>query len=181
MNMNQKRTISRKALLATLALLVSLPNLAFATKHVSKKTEAGTTTHRPSATIANESKPVPVRISVRKVHGVHSLSRPDSRVTSAHPASHRYLPSQEQSLDAARIRVLDGETFAYGVEKVRIQGFVGQSGSSIRSREARQRLEDILGRGQITIVPYRLDRSGNLIAEVRVEHQNIVELLSAYR
>jgi endonuclease YncB( thermonuclease family) len=86
---------------------------------------------------------------------------------------------QERLLSSREIRLIDGDTFAYGGRRIRIQGIdapeVGEPGAI----EATQRLDRLLRQGIVTVIPKAFDRYGRTVAAVYVDRQNIVDLLAA--
>lgn len=87
------------------------------------------------------------------------------------------LGQREQSLDSSRIQVIDGDTFAYGAERIRIQGFNAAERSDPGGVAATQRLEVLLRHGQVTVVPKATDVYGRIVAQVFVDRHNVADLL----
>jgi endonuclease YncB( thermonuclease family) len=82
-----------------------------------------------------------------------------------------------QPLDSWKIRLIDGDTFAYGTERIRIQGIDAPELSEPGGFEASQRLDLLLREGPVRIVPQALDRYGRTVAEVYVDDRNVAEVL----
>jgi micrococcal nuclease len=86
---------------------------------------------------------------------------------------------QERLLSRWEIRLIDGDTFAYGAQRIRIQGIdapeIGEPGAF----EATQRLDRLLRQGSVTIIPKAFDTYGRTVAAVYVDHRNIADLLAA--
>lgn len=80
-------------------------------------------------------------------------------------------------LDEWRIRLIDGNTFAYGAERIRIKGIDTPEASETGGFEASQRLDLLLREGPVTIIPQALDKYGRTLADVFVNDQNVAELL----
>ena len=64
----------------------------------------------------------------------------------------------EKTLDVSRIRVIDGETFSYGGESIRVHGVTAPLALEQGGKEARQQLEDLLQQGRVTMIPKGSDR-----------------------
>lgn len=80
-------------------------------------------------------------------------------------------------LDGWQIRLIDGDTFAYGSERVRIRGINAPEVSESGGFEASQRLDLLLREGPVTIIPQALDVYGRTVADVYVNNQNVAEVL----
>ncbi|MBM4121310.1 MAG: hypothetical protein FJ249_01780 [Nitrospira sp.] len=92
-------------------------------------------------------------------------------------ASDNWSQARSQPLDRWRIRLIDGDTFAYGAERIRIQGIDVPELSESGGFEASQRLDLLLREGPVRIVPQALDRYGRTVAEVYVDDRNVAEVL----
>jgi len=77
-----------------------------------------------------------------------------------------------------RIRVIDGETFSYGGESIRVHGVTAPLALEQGGKEARQQLEDLLQQGRVTMIPKGSDRLGTRVAEIRVDHRNVADLIN---
>ncbi len=86
---------------------------------------------------------------------------------------------QSQMLDSWRIRLIDGDTFAYGAQRIRIRGIDTPEKSESGGFEATQRLDLLLHEGPVTIVPEALDKYGRTVADVYVDGRNVAEVLKA--
>ncbi len=86
---------------------------------------------------------------------------------------------QSQTLDSWKIRLIDGDTFAYGAQRIRIRGIDTPEKSESGGFEATQRLELLLHEGPVTIVPEALDKYGRTVADVYVDGRNVAEVLKA--
>lgn len=86
---------------------------------------------------------------------------------------------QSQTLDSWKIRLIDGDTFAYGTERIRIRGIDTPEKSESGGFEATQRLDLLLHEGPVTIVPEALDKYGRTVADVYVDGRNVAEVLKA--
>jgi endonuclease YncB( thermonuclease family) len=73
--------------------------------------------------------------------------------------------------------LIDGDTFAYGTERIRIQGIDAPELSESGGFEASQRLDLLLKEGPVRIVPQALDRYGRTVADVYVDDRNVAEVL----
>lgn len=84
---------------------------------------------------------------------------------------------QARLLDEWRIRLIDGDTFAYGVERIRIKGIDTPEVSESGGFEASQRLDLLLREGPVMVIPQALDVYGRIVADVYVNNQNVAEVL----
>ena len=80
-------------------------------------------------------------------------------------------------LSTLNIRVLDGDTFRVGRERIRLRGIDTPELAELEGPAAKQRLEQLLRSGPIQIVSYGRDVYRRLLADVFVNGQNIVEIL----
>ncbi len=84
---------------------------------------------------------------------------------------------QARLLDGWKIRLIDGDTFAYGAERVRIRGINTPEVSEPGGFEATQRLDLLLREGPVFVVPQTLDVYGRIVADVYVNDTNVAEVL----
>ena len=84
---------------------------------------------------------------------------------------------QARLLDEWRIRLIDGDTFAYGAERIRIRGIDTPEVSESGGFEASQRLDLLLREGPVMVIPQALDVYGRIVADVYVNDQNVAEVL----
>lgn len=162
--------------------LLGLTSPAMAAKSSSKKCDMQSGTRMTAASAPKASPRSFSRVSTRRTHGLNSL-----RQTNAPRAmrqgltrlnnSRAILGRQEQSLDSSRIQVIDGDTFAYGAERIRIQGFNAAERSDPGGFEATQRLEVLLHHGQVTMIPKGIDIYGRTVAQIFVDRHNVADLL----
>lgn len=111
-------------------------------------------------------KPKGIRRSSAK--SVRSLPRPQS------PAP---LGGIERIVDSRHIRVVDGDTFRYGAERVRLRGIDQPELNEPGGQAARLRLAESLRRGPIHIVPHGRDVCDRLVADVFIDGNNVAEML----
>ena len=74
--------------------------------------------------------------------------------------------------------MVDGATFRYGPERVRLQGIDTPELNEPGGQAARLRLEEWLRRGPLRIVPYGRDVYDRLVADVFVDGHNVGEMLA---
>jgi endonuclease YncB( thermonuclease family) len=122
------------------------------------------------------------QVSTRRTHGLHSLRQTNAprsmrRGLTRLNNSRLILGQREQQLDSSRIRVIDGDTFAYGAERIRIQGFDAAERSDAGGFEATERLEVLLRHGQVTMIPKATDIYGRIVAQIFVDRHNVADLL----
>lgn len=84
---------------------------------------------------------------------------------------------QPQQLDTWKIRIIDGDTFAYGPSRIRLRGIDAPEVAESGGFEATQRLAALLHEGPVTIVPEALDKYGRTVADVYVNDQNVAEAM----
>lgn len=82
-------------------------------------------------------------------------------------------------LEAWKIRLVDGDTFWYGGERIRIRGYDAPERSEPGGFAATQRLELLLHEGQVRIVPQATDSYGRTVADVYVDQRNVAEVMIA--
>ena len=85
---------------------------------------------------------------------------------------------QARLLDEWRIRLIDGDTFAYGAERIRIRGIDTPEVSESGGFEASQRLDLLLREGPVMVIPQALDVYGRIVADVYVNNQNVADTLT---
>ncbi|MEP6886731.1 MAG: hypothetical protein ABI945_00240 [Nitrospirales bacterium] len=171
--------VSTGFVLLLCGLLIGLAAPATAAKSSSKKCEVQAGTRMTAAAVPKESFS---RVSTRRTHGVNSLrhtNAPQSmrRGLTRLNNSRAILGQREQVLDASRIQVIDGDTFAYGAERIRIQGFNAAERSDPGGFAATQRLEILLRQGQVTMIPQATDIYGRKVAQIFVDGHNVADLL----
>ncbi|HKN86616.1 MAG TPA: thermonuclease family protein [Nitrospiraceae bacterium] len=161
-------------------LLVGVPHPALATKSTSKKYEAKSGS-RMTAAVPKDPRTTFSRLSTRSIHGVHTLrqsdSQPSIRRSRARNNARALRAQGEQVLDPARIHLLDGDTFVYGSEHIRIQGFNAVERADVGGLEATQRLDQLLHQGHVTMIRKTTDIYGRTVAEVFVDYHNVTDLL----
>ena len=180
---DQRRSgVSTGFVLLLCGLLVVLPGPAMATKNTSKKCEGQSGPRMTAAAVPKESRVAFSRVSTRRMHGMNSLRHASAphflrRGLTRLNNSRAILGQREQSLDSSRIQVIDGDTFAYGAERIRIQDFNAAERSDPGGFEATQRLEGLLRHGQVTMIPKATDIYGRIVAQIFVDGHNIAESL----
>jgi hypothetical protein len=81
-------------------------------------------------------------------------------------------------LDGWQIRLIDGDTFAYGGERIRIRGINAPELSEAGGFAASQRLDLLLREGPITVIPEAKDVYGRTVADVFVNQKNIADVMT---
>jgi micrococcal nuclease len=84
----------------------------------------------------------------------------------------------ERTIDSRHVQVVDGDTFRYGAERVRLRGIDTPELNEPGGQSAEQRLEELLRSGPVRIVPRGRDIYDRLVADVFVDGQNVAEMLS---
>jgi len=82
---------------------------------------------------------------------------------------------QARVLDPSRIQTIDGGSFQYGTERFRVRGIEAMHMADAWG--ARERLDQLLHQGAVTVVPAETDLYGRIVAEVLVNNHNILDLL----
>jgi endonuclease YncB( thermonuclease family) len=84
-----------------------------------------------------------------------------------------------QTLDANKIHVIDGDTFAYGPTRIRLLGIDTPELSESGGVEASDRLRALLQEGPVTMVSGPTDDYGRTLADVFVNRRNVAQVLVA--
>lgn len=87
------------------------------------------------------------------------------------------LGGTERTVDGRQIYVVDGDTFHYGAERIRLKGIDTPEMSEPGGPAAKLRLQELLRNGLVHIVPQGRDVYNRLVAEVFVDGQNVAERL----
>ncbi|MDQ6733378.1 MAG: hypothetical protein M3Z35_04550 [Nitrospirota bacterium] len=181
MNKRMRYGIWAGFILLLCGVLVSVPKPALAAKGTSKKCETHPESRMTAAGAPKELRASFSRIGTRRIHGVNALHRsdpqPSVRRSLARNNSRALLAQREHMLDSSRIHLIDGDTFAYGAERIRIQGFNAVERAEVGGLEATQRLDELLHQGSVTMIRKAIDIYGRTVAEVFVEHHNVADLL----
>ncbi len=88
------------------------------------------------------------------------------------------LGGNERTVDSRHVQVVDGDTFRYGAERVRLRGIDTPELNEPGGQEATLRLEELLHSGQVRIVPHGRDVYDRLVADVFVDGRNVAEMLA---
>lgn len=87
------------------------------------------------------------------------------------------LSGVERTVDGRQVHVVDGDTFRYGTERVRLRGIDTPELNEPGGQGARLRLIELLRNGPVRIVPHGRDLYDRLVADVFVNGQNVAETL----
>jgi hypothetical protein len=181
MNKRMRYGIGAGFVLLLCGLLVGVPSPALAVKGASKKCEAKSESRMTAAGATKELRTSFSPIGTRRIQGANALHRSNPqrsvRRSLARTNSRSLLAQREQLLDSSRIHLIDGDTFAYGAERIRIQGFNAAERAEIGGLEATQRLDELLHQRHVTIIRTAIDIYGRTVAEVFVDHHNVADLL----
>src|SRR5581483_924654 len=113
------------------------------------------------------------------LHGAHTPSTHRTTASSSwhtvrlHPSLTVRHTRGERVLTDWLIRPIDGDTFAYGGERIRVQGINAPELADTGGFEAAQRLSSLLHDGTVRIVPKAIDKYGRTVAEVFVDDRNV--------
>lgn len=117
---------------------------------------------------------------------------PDSRPNRFPKGRYKLVPNQKPSristlrararrntrlLSTQQMFVIDGDTFGYGSERVRLRGIDTPELDEPNGQAAKQRLEELLRSGAVRIVLRGRDVYDRLVADVFVDGQNVADLL----
>ena len=83
-----------------------------------------------------------------------------------------------RTLDLNKVYVIDGDTFAYGSERIRIRGIDTPELSESGGVEAADRLRSLFQEGPATIVSGPTDDYGRTLADVFVNRRNVAQILA---
>jgi endonuclease YncB( thermonuclease family) len=81
------------------------------------------------------------------------------------------------TLDPWKIRIIDGDTFAYGADRIRLRSIDTPEKDQSGGFEATQRLDALLHEGTVTMVADALDPYGRTLADVYVNDRNVADVL----
>ena len=117
--------------------------------------------------------------------GLHPYKKPKGQHRSSSRSFRSLLRRQapaplvgiERTVDGRQVHVVDGDTFRYGAERVRLRGIDTPELNEPGGQAARLRLEEWLRSGPVRIVPRGRDIYDRLVADVFVDGQNIAEKL----
>lgn len=84
----------------------------------------------------------------------------------------------ERTVDSRQVQVVDGDTFRYGAERVRLRDIDTPELNEPGGQAARLRLEALLHSGPVRIVPRGRDVYDRLVADVFVNGKNVAEMLT---
>ncbi len=104
-----------------------------------------------------------------KLEPAHKHMRP----TTLHTRSSHALTL----LSTLQVRVIDGDTFRVGGERIRLRGIDTPELNEFGGPAAKDRLEQLLRSGSIHIVPRGRDVYHRLLADIFVNGQNVAEVL----
>ena len=86
-------------------------------------------------------------------------------------------PQKPLMLQGQQIRIVDGDTFAYGGERFRIRGYDAPETTEPGGFDATQRLDALLHEGPAIVIPYGTDTYGRTLAEVYVNNRDVAEVM----
>lgn len=90
----------------------------------------------------------------------------------------RNLSYGDTILSGWQIRVIDGDTFRYGNERIRVRGVNAPELGAPGGLEAGIRLENLLQQGEVRIISRGRDVYDRLVADVFVGGMNVAEMLA---
>jgi hypothetical protein len=176
-------------LLAT--IIVVIPAVSFAQPRPSGKPhQSGKPS--PSRKIARAVKPCTCQVKTvqkpAKTRRLHASNR-DRRALQAYVRQRQllragYLASlrgdarRPQLLDGWQIRLIDGDTFAYEGQRIRIRGYNAPEVSEAGGFAATQRLDLLLREGPVTVIPEAKDVYGRTVADVFVNQKNVSDIMT---
>ena len=101
-----------------------------------------------------------------------------TRAAGLRPHFRNRFNQQERLLNEWAIRVIDGDTFAYGAERIRIRGIDTPELSEPGEFEASQRLNLLLREGTVLIIPKAIDKYQRPMVDVYVDHRNVAAIMT---
>jgi len=119
---------------------------------------------------------------------------PDSRPHRFPKGRYKLVPNQKQSrlstlrsqlrrnarlLSTQQVFAIDGDTLRVGPERIRLRGINAPELNEPEGQVAKQRLEELLRRGSVRIVPHGQDVHGRTVADVFVNGQNVAQILKS--
>ena len=119
---------------------------------------------------------------------------PDSRPHRFPKGRYKLVPNQKQSrlstlrsqlrrnarlLNTQQVFAIDGDTLRIGSERIRLRGIDAPELDEPEGQAAKQRLEELLRRGSVRIVPHGQDVHGRTVADVFVNGQNLAQILKS--
>jgi endonuclease YncB( thermonuclease family) len=104
-------------------------------------------------------------------------TRPSLREDRALKAPSAFFIGEPVLLDSARIRIIDGDTFAYGATRIRIRGLNAPELSQPGGAEATRALAALLSDQAVTVIPKGEDVYRRMLADVFVGGKNVAEQL----
>ena len=84
-----------------------------------------------------------------------------------------------QHFESWQVQAVDGDTIRYGGERIRLRGLNAPELSEPGGFEARQRLAELLSRGNIRIIPHGQDIYGRMLADVFISDRNVAEIMTS--
>ena len=104
---------------------------------------------------------------------------PVSRGRSLRSLNARSSSRRADVLEGAKIQVIDGDTFAYGKQRIRLHGIDTPELSEPGGPEAADRLRTLLQEGPVTLLAGPTDKYGRTVADVFVNQRSVVQVLTA--
>ena len=186
-------------ILWTIPFLFAMPHEGLTQSTTAPPSSLPTAPLSPDATIADSRsscdlcwKPEPQAGSTLHPHrlhrekGLHPHKKPKGLRRSSGRSVRSLLRRQalaplggiERTVDGRQVHVVDGDTFRYGAERVRLRSIDTPELNEPGGQAARLRLEELLRRGPVRIVPRGRDVYDRLVADVFVDGQNVAEMLN---
>lgn len=195
------KSVPGKRLLVTLLsilCLFAMPHEGLTQSNTSPPSSLPAAPLSPDATIPTRSscdlcwKPAPQAGSTIHPHrphrekGLHPHKRPKGLRRSSSKSFRSMLRRQapaplggiERTVDGRQVHVVDGDTFQYGAERVRLRGIDTPELNESGGQAAKLRLAELLRSGSVRIIPRGQDVYDRTVADVFVDGQNVAEMLS---
>ena len=118
---------------------------------------------------------------------------PDSRPHRLPKGGYKLVPTQKHSrlsmlralsrrntklLSVQQVFAIDGDTLRIGTDHIRLRGIDAPELTEPGGQAAKQRLEELLRRGPVRIVPRGQDVHGRTVADVFVNGRNVADVLT---
>jgi endonuclease YncB( thermonuclease family) len=121
----------------------------------------------------------PLSAMGREQRALRTFAKQRALLRAGYLAGIRGNAQRPRLLDGWQIRLIDGDTFAYAGERIRIRGYNAPEVSEAGGFAASQRLDLLLREGPVTIIPEATDVYGRTVADVFVNQRNVADVMSS--
>lgn len=92
---------------------------------------------------------------------------------------HRIAPRSTGAIAGSSARVIDGDTFHANGTRFRVRGIDTPELGQPRAEASKQRLNQLLNSGTVTVTPRAVDKFGRTVADVHVDGRNVADTMRA--